>query len=161
MDTTQAVQAGTTAGTIIALIIGIAIYVLLIIAQWKMFTKAGEAGWKSIIPLYNLFIFCKIVDGNGWKFLLLCIPGVNIVYDIILSIRTAKAFGEGTGFAVGLIFLPTIFWLILGFGSAQYVGPRGEGAAPEAPVAPEAPAAPAAPAAPEAPQATEDAPVEE
>ena len=136
MDTTQAVQAGTTAGTIIGILIGIAIYVLLIIAQWKIFTKAGEAGWKSIIPLYNLFIFCKIVDGNGWKFLLLCIPGVNVVYDIILSIRTAKAFGKGAGFAVGLIFLPSIFWLILGFGSAQYVGPKGEAAAPEVPPVP-------------------------
>ncbi len=161
MDTTQAVQAGTTAGTIIGIIIFLAVYVLLIIAQWKIFTKAGEAGWKSIIPLYNLFIFCKIVDGNGWKFLLLCIPGVNIVYDIILSIRTAKAFGKGTGFAVGLIFLPNIFWLILGFGSAQYVGPRGEGAAPEAPVAPEAPAAPEAPQETAEPKETAEADVEE
>ena len=119
----SAAQTGAYVGYIIGLLI---VYVLLIIAQWKMFTKAGEKGWKSLIPFYNFFVYCKIIDGNGWKFLLLIIPIVDIVYMIILNVRTAKAFGKGTGFAIGLIFLLNIFTLILGFGSAQYIGPRGE-----------------------------------
>lgn len=119
----SAAQTGAYVGYIIGLLI---VYVLLIIAQWKMFTKAGEKGWKSLIPFYNFFVYCKIIDGNGWKFLLLIIPIVDIVYMIILNVRTAKAFGKGTGFAIGLIFLNNIFTLILGFGSAQYIGPRGE-----------------------------------
>lgn len=102
------------------------IVVLSIIAMWKMFTKAGEAGWKAIIPIYNIYTLCKIVDGKGIKFLLFIIPVVNIIYSIIFDIRTAKAYGKGAGFGIGLIFLPTIFTLILGFGSAQYIGPRGE-----------------------------------
>ena len=122
----SAVQSGEMAGQIIYIICAIAVYVLLVIANWKIFTKAGEAGWKSIIPFYNLYIFCKIVDGNGWKFLLLLIPIVDIVYYVFLDIKTAKAFGKSTGFAVGLIFLPNIFTLILGFGSAEYIGPNGE-----------------------------------
>jgi hypothetical protein len=36
-------------------------------------------------------------------------------------IELAKAFGEGGGFAAGLIFLGIIFFPILGFGSSQYV----------------------------------------
>lgn len=107
-------------------IIGLVIIVLLIIAQWKIFTKAGEAGWKSIIPFLNMYTLVKIVDGNGIKFLLFLVPIVNFVYAIILNIRMAHAFGKGTGFALGLIFLPNIFTLILGFGSAQYVGPQGK-----------------------------------
>ena len=99
---------------------------LLVIAKWKIFTKAGEAGWKSIIPLYSEYIFVKIADGNGWKFLLYCIPVVNIVYHILFNLRLAKAYGKGTGFAIGLMFIPNLFTLILGFGSAQYIGPRGE-----------------------------------
>ena len=126
MDIQSASQAGATAGTIIYAICLTAIYVLLIVANWKIFTKAGEAGWKSLIPFYNLYVLCKIVDGKGIKFLLLLIPIVDIVYLIILDIRMAKAFGKGTGFAVGLIFLPNIFTLILGFGDAQYVGPQGK-----------------------------------
>ena len=30
-------------------------YILQVIAYWKIFTKAGEEGWKSIIPIYNYF----------------------------------------------------------------------------------------------------------
>ena len=46
---------------IISLIILLVVAVLQIVAMWKIFTKAGEAGWKSIIPVYNiitLFLFC-------------------------------------------------------------------------------------------------------
>ena len=97
---------------------------LLIVAEWKMFEKAGEAGWKSLIPLYNAYIFVKIVDGNGLKFLLLLVPIVNVVYYIILSFRTAKAYGKGTGFGFGLLLLPNVFTPILGFGAAEYSGPQ-------------------------------------
>ena len=73
------------------LIIGI----LLIIANWMIFTKAGEPGWKSIIPLYNTYIQYKIAWGNGWLFLLNIIPIVNIVISIVFEVKLAKAFGKG------------------------------------------------------------------
>ena len=50
---------------------------------------------------------------------------MNIVYTVILNIRLAKSFGKGVGFGIGLLFLEYIFIMILGFGSAQYIGPRG------------------------------------
>ncbi len=31
-------------------------YVLQVIAYWRIFTKAGEAGWKSLIPIYNTYV---------------------------------------------------------------------------------------------------------
>lgn len=31
-------------------------YILQVIAYWKIFTKAGEEGWKSIIPIYNGYV---------------------------------------------------------------------------------------------------------
>ena len=100
------------------------IWILLIIANWMIFTKAGEPGWKSIIPLYNVYIQYKIAWGNGWLFLLNIIPIVNIVISIVFEVKLAKAFGKSGAFAVGLIFLPNIFQLILGFGSARYIGPQ-------------------------------------
>jgi len=107
----------------ITLVIELAIVVLLIVALWKIFGKAGEAGWKSIIPIYNTYILFKIVTGNGWKMLFMLIPLFNFVYGIMFCFKLAKAFGKGTGFGFGLLFLPNIFTLILGFGSASYVGP--------------------------------------
>lgn len=102
------------------------IYILLIVAQWKIFEKAGEAGWKSLIPFYNMYILYKIAWGNGWLFLLTIIPIVGFVASIVVEVKLSKAFGQGGGFAVGLILLPNIFQLILGFGHYEYIGPNGE-----------------------------------
>ena len=106
--------------------VGLILYVITVMAMWKIFTKAGIAGWKSIVPLLNTYELFKIAMGNGWLFLLLFVPIVNIVMGIMLWVKLARAFGHGAGFAVGLIFLNTIFILILGFESSSYQGPLAE-----------------------------------
>ena len=97
------------------------IAVLIVASMWKIFSKAGQPGWAAIIPIYNLFVWCKIVGRPAWWVLLLliCFP----IFYIILCIDLAKSFGKGVGFAVGLILLSIIFFPILGFGSATYQGP--------------------------------------
>src|SRR5207249_11238220 len=107
----------------LSMIVGLLIALLLIVAMWKVFTKAGQPGWASIIPIYNLYIWCKIVGRPGWWIILMLIPFVNIIISIILLIDLAKSFGKGVGFGIGLILLAVIFFPILGFGSAQYQGP--------------------------------------
>jgi len=104
-------------------IIGLLIALLIIVAMWKVFTKAGQPGWASIIPIYNLYVWCKIVGRPWWWILLMLIPFVNFIVAIILCIDMAKSFGKGAGFGIGLALLGIIFWPILGFGSAQYQGP--------------------------------------
>ncbi|PYK09313.1 MAG: signal peptidase I [Verrucomicrobia bacterium] len=107
----------------LSVVVGLLIALLLIVAMWKVFTKAGQPGWASIIPIYNLYIWCKIVGRPGWWILLMLIPFVNIIVGIILCIDMARSFGKGAGFGIGLALLGIIFWPILGFGSAQYQGP--------------------------------------
>lgn len=106
--------------------IGSVIGILTIVAMWRIFTKAGKPGWAAIIPVYNMVVLFQIVGLNPWLLLLYLIPFVNfiaaLVLTIMLCIRLAKAFGKSSGFAVGLIFLNTIFILILGFGDSKYVG---------------------------------------
>jgi hypothetical protein len=104
-----------------------AVIIFLIAAIWKVFTKAGQPGWASIIPIYNWIVLCKIVGRPAWWVLLLliCFP----IFYIIICIDLAKSFGKGGGFAVGLILLSVVFFPILGFGNAQYQGPS---AAPKA-----------------------------
>ena len=105
-------------------ILSLAISVLTLVAMWKIFVKAGRAGWKCLIPFYNTYCLYDIAWGNGWLFLLMFVPCVNVVVGIMMLFKLAKAFGQGTGFGFGLLFLNTIFILILGFGSAEYVGPQ-------------------------------------
>jgi hypothetical protein len=95
--------------------------VLMIASMWRVFAKAGQPGWASIIPIYNWIVWCKIVGRPAWWVLLLliCFP----IFYIILCIDLAKSFGKGGGFAVGLILLSIIFFPILGFGGARYQGP--------------------------------------
>lgn len=99
------------------------VYILLIIAWWKIFEKAGVPGWHSLIPFLNAYDEFKISWGNGWLFLLLLIPIVNIVIYIIMTVKMGNAFGKSTAFIVGMVFIPNLFYLILGFGSSSYIGP--------------------------------------
>ena len=104
-------------------IIYFAFLIFMIAAMWKIFTKAGQPGWAILIPFYNLYVMCKIAGRPGWWLLLMLIPFVNLIIFIILYVDISKSFGKGAGFAVGMLFLPFIFFPILGFGSAQYQGP--------------------------------------
>ncbi|HVM87832.1 MAG TPA: DUF5684 domain-containing protein [Puia sp.] len=111
--------------TIIVLIIAI----IVIAGMWKVFEKAGQQGWKAIIPIYNIYILTKIAGKPGWWTLLCCIPYLNIVFIVWLYNMISKSFGKSEGFTVGLVFLGIIFWPILGFGNAHYLGPFGNQAA--------------------------------
>lgn len=76
-----------------ALILGI----IEIIALWKIFTKAGEKGWKSLIPIYNLYIFFKIVGMKGWFWITLC---ASIVLGCVYAACNVK-FDANTGQIIG------------------------------------------------------------
>ena len=100
--------------------LGIICTILSLVASWMIYKKMGREGWEGIIPIYNVFVLCKELYGNGWKCLLLLIPLYNIYFCIKLYIDWAKTFGKSAGFAIGMILLPFIFQLILAFGSAKY-----------------------------------------
>jgi hypothetical protein len=107
---------------VVVLVIGLLIF--MIAAQWKLFEKAGQPGWAAIVPIYNLYIMCKMIDKSGWWVLMMCLPYIGIIFSIIFEVswcgRISKDFGRGTGTAIGLFFLPFIFVPILAFGSAKY-----------------------------------------
>ncbi|MBQ8596181.1 MAG: hypothetical protein IJ409_00185 [Lachnospiraceae bacterium] len=105
-------------------IIMLAFLVAIIVATWKIFVKAGRPGWASLIPFYSQYCLFDIAWGNGWLFLLCFIPCAGFVFPYIAYYKLAKAFGQGTGFGIGMIFLCPIFMLILGFGKAEYIGPQ-------------------------------------
>ena len=130
MDTLMGLPSGvlTTIG-----VIAIIVAILDIIAMWKIFKKAGEAGWKSIIPIYNNVVLFKIAGISPWwvlGYLAAAIPFVGIFIALGVSIyamiNLAKSFGKGGAFAAGLVLLSAIFYWILGFGKAEYQGNKKE-----------------------------------
>lgn len=113
----------------IILIVGLVVAILQIAGMWKVFTKAGEKGWKCLIPIYNMVILFRISGLSPWiifGYFVGIIPFVGWIVCLGISIyqcnSLAKAFGKDVGYTIGLLFLPTIFYLILGFGNAQYIG---------------------------------------
>ena len=117
-----------------------------VIAYWKIFTKAGQPGWKSIIPIYNQYTQFRIswkIPYMYWVWLACMVAGVILgsingwiayvggaaslaatIIGVIATVKLSKAYGHGVSFAIGLIFLGPIFMMILGFGSSQYLGPQ-------------------------------------
>ena len=120
-------------------------YIFVIIGYFKIYKKANEKGWKALIPFYNIYILYKIF----WKikyfmFLLIiyfiCIFITGFIYSqelfellmfiltlitlyhrIILSIRISRSFKKNIFWSLGIIFLPYLFVLILGFNKAKYI----------------------------------------
>ncbi|MDX1907831.1 MAG: DUF5684 domain-containing protein [Bacteroidia bacterium] len=87
---------------------------------WNTFEKAGEPGWASLIPVYNLYVMSRIARMPEWWVLLFLIPIVNIVAWFQMNIGIAKNFGRSSLFGVGLSMLPFLFYPILGLGSDTY-----------------------------------------
>ena len=97
----------------------------MLICMWTIFTKAGKPGWAAIIPIYNTIVLLEIVGKPWWWLFLMMIPLVNLVFAIWVINLLSKSFGKSEGFTVGLLFVGIIFYPILAFGGAKYVGPAG------------------------------------
>jgi hypothetical protein len=98
------------------------ILVIMLVAWWKVFTKAGEPGWAALIPIYNMIVLMRVIDRPWWWILGYAIPILNWIVVIVVSIDLAKSFGKSVWFGLGIFILPMIFYLILAFGSAEHVG---------------------------------------
>ena len=98
---------------------------------WRIFEKAGKPGWAALIPIYNTIVLLEIVGKPWWWLLLFFIPVVNLVFAIWMLNLLSISFGKGIGFTLGLLFLSPIFYPILAFGNAEYLGPAGSPAVME------------------------------
>ena len=129
------------------LALSILFFLLQVIAQWKLFTKAGEGGWKSLIPVYNYYTLFKITWSRTAFFVIaalmiastlllqhtdsgLCMVLGRIssalvsLITIIETYKVSRAYGHGFPYFLGLLFLEPLFVMILGLGSSRYVGKR-------------------------------------
>ena len=100
---------------------GLIVYILIAIALWRVFSKAGYPGILAVIPIVNAFILVKVAGYSAWMTLLYLIPIVNIIFSIFVAVRLGQRFGKGGVFSFFLLWLFSVIgYFILGFGSAQY-----------------------------------------
>lgn len=121
--TQDASFSGAWIGSIVA-------YIIWAIALWLVFAKTEHPGWAALIPIYNTYVLVKIAGFHGATVLLYFIPLVNIVFSIIVAFRVGSAFGKGGAFSFFLLWLFSLIgYLIVGLGSAKYIGPGGRATA--------------------------------
>lgn len=131
----------------LAIISGI-LFAINLICRWRIFSKAGEKGWKSLIPYYGTYVEFKFTWSGLQGILMLgaliasniitatcetgsfmtLIGAVLAFYAAVMALiqthKLSQSFGHKFGFTLGLLFLNPIFMLILAFGKkSQYVGP--------------------------------------
>lgn len=123
---------------------------LIIVAEWKILTKAGEKGWQSLIPIYNVFISHHIVGMSHVWFVLEVITWIielvlelvsaipesvgivfgiaagvfTIVSELIHILKMCNCFKKGLLFKIGMIILPYLFLMVLAFSKAEYTKPK-------------------------------------
>ena len=109
----------------ITLIVLIAAYIGLHFGLFKLFTKAGEEGWKAWVPLYSEAIWCKIIGRPMWWSALLWIPIVGFFVGAGMLIDMAKSFRRFSfGASAASVAVPFIYFPILGMdANATYMGP--------------------------------------
>lgn len=114
---------GSSAGS---MVISLLIYAVMVLANWFLFEKAGEPGWKSLIPGLNVWTMFEITYGAVWKCLLLLVPVLSIAVSIMYPFRQAQAYGQGIGFGFLNFFLSPVANCIMAFsGNIKYYGPCG------------------------------------
>ncbi len=100
-------------------LISLAFAILSIVGLWKVFTKAGEQGWKSLIPIYNSYILFKIAGKKFTAYLILSIVCV-IAYLVVMfgSVGTmmgamSAAGGGDSGLMAGMGILTLVASLVM------------------------------------------------
>lgn len=134
--------------SLILVMVYLAIFVIMLVAAWKVFVKMGLPGWYCIIPFFNVYVVLRkvwtvklpftayvagvvlsylstfVISSKTGDYLGFASILILIVFTVMFNNYVAKAFNKSTGFTVGLVLLPVVFWPILGFGSAYYMGNR-------------------------------------
>ncbi len=100
-------------------------FILVFLTSYKLFEKAGEAGWKALVPGYNFVVWSKIVGRPGWWAALLLIPIVNVFIYVGLCIDMVRSFGKYTfkDSALAVIYAPIPFYLLGSKKDEKYLGP--------------------------------------
>lgn len=85
---------------IVILLVVLAVAVVLLIGKWKFYTKAGQAGWKAIIPFYSDYVLaCDIAGLKWWWFLILLVPTILSILNVEGALVTLGNLVQLFGFA--------------------------------------------------------------
>ncbi len=99
-----------------------AIYILLFIALiglqvglWGVFKKAKQKPWKSLIPIYNMWVWLTILERPRWWMALIFFPFISFFMIYMMIWKTIRLYGKTS-------YLPLIFGTFFFFIYLPYIG---------------------------------------
>lgn len=121
--------------------IGFAVVAFTLAGLWKMFVKAGQPGWASLVPFYNLYLMVQIVGLPVvwfYYFIILTVVGsvlpvvvfftsigtLVLSYYLVRMLHRAYGLNADTVNVIISMFLPFILTYRAGFGPTKYLGPQ-------------------------------------
>ncbi len=106
----------------VLVIFWLAVMVLLVVSDWKIFVKAGKPGWAILVPIYNIIVMLQIVKKPLWWIVLLIVPLVNIAVVVIIVYNLVIKFGQPGWHVIPALILGCVYFPYLAFSKAQYNG---------------------------------------
>lgn len=87
---------------------------------WRIFEKAGYAGWKSVVPFYNMVVWLKVLERPMWWLVFILMPYFGIFMFFLMVWKTIRRFGK-ISYLVLLpaTCFPCIYFVYLGFSSSE------------------------------------------
>lgn len=67
-------------------LISFAISIWMCICMWFIFEKAWEKWWKAIIPIWDLYILCKIINKRSWFWVFLSVPIIWLIWILFSAL---------------------------------------------------------------------------
>ena len=100
------------ASVIVILIIA---FIGLAVGLWTVFQKAGHKPWLSLIPIYNMWIWLKLLSRPWWWMIFILTPFLNIFMLFLMIWKTIRLFGKTS-------YIPLIFGTFFFFIYLPYLG---------------------------------------
>ena len=95
-------------------------YLLLSVSLYFIFQKAGEDGWKGLVPGLNFVVWGQLVGRQKWWAALLLIPLVNIFIFAGLAVNMVRSFGKLQFWHSALAVIATpLYFLYLGLADKE------------------------------------------
>jgi signal peptidase I len=110
----------------IYMIITLFFFLISVAGLWGIFEKAGEKGWKVLVPFYNFYIWLRIIRKPLWWYIFLLVPFINVFVILLMIVEVLKCFGKHglVAQALGVLF-PFFYLPWLGFDPRQkYTDPK-------------------------------------
>lgn len=97
------------------LVVGIAFYIYFAVCLMKIAKKTGtDNGWFAWIPILNVILMLQVAKKPIWWLILFFIPGINLVFTILVWMEIAKAVGKPEWWGI-LMIVPFVNLVVPGY----------------------------------------------